>query len=35
LDGMVMVGVDSGSAGYGQLATYYSTPSNRRLTPSH
>jgi capsular exopolysaccharide synthesis family protein len=35
LDGMVMVGVDSGSAGYGQLASYYSTPSNRRLMPSH
>jgi capsular exopolysaccharide synthesis family protein len=32
LDGIVLMGVDSGSAGYGQLASYYSAPSDRRFT---
>jgi polysaccharide biosynthesis transport protein len=35
LDGIVMVGVDSGSAGYGQLSSYYSAPSDRRFTRTH
>jgi len=35
LDGLVMVGVDSGSAGYGQLASYYSAPSEGRFTRAH
>jgi capsular exopolysaccharide synthesis family protein len=35
VDGVVMVGVDSDSAGYGQLASYYSAPSDHRLMPSH
>ena len=31
LDGIVMVGVDTGSAGYGQLASYDTAPSDHRF----
>ena len=36
LDGIVMVGADTSSAGYSQLATYDSAPSDHRVirTPS-
>jgi capsular exopolysaccharide synthesis family protein len=35
VDGIVMVGVDKGSADYGQLASYYSAPSDRRFMRAH
>jgi hypothetical protein len=34
LDGIVMVGVDPGSAGYGQFASYDTSSSDNRFMPA-